>query len=120
MATKEYFPGIGKIKFEGKESKNPMAFRYYDAEKVIMGKKMKDWVKFAMAWWHTLCAEGGDQFGGGTKQFPWNGDADKVQAAKNKMDAGFEFMQKWVSNITASTMLTFAKKLLLLKNMKQT
>ncbi|MEI3461540.1 MAG: xylose isomerase [Bacteroides eggerthii] len=94
MATKEYFPGIGKIKFEGKESKNPMAFRYYDAEKVIMGKKMKDWLKFAMAWWHTLCAEGGDQFGGGTKQFPWNGDADKVQAAKNKMDAGFEFMQK--------------------------
>ena len=94
MATKEYFPGIGKIKFEGKESKNPMAFRYYDAEKVINGKKMKDWLKFAMAWWHTLCAEGGDQFGGGTKKFPWNGDADKVQAAKNKMDAGFEFMQK--------------------------
>ena len=59
MATKEYFPGIGKIKFEGKESMNPMAFRYYDAEKVIMGKKMKDWLKFAMAWWHTLCAEDG-------------------------------------------------------------
>ena len=64
MATKEYFPGIGKIKFEGKDSKNPMAFRYYDAEKVINGRKMKDWLKFAMAWWHTLCAEGGDQFGG--------------------------------------------------------
>ena len=94
MATKEYFPGIGKIKFEGKDSKNPMAFRYYDAEKVINGKKMKDWLKFAMAWWHTLCAEGGDQFGGGTKQFPWNGDNNPVQAAKNKMDAGFEFMQK--------------------------
>ena len=94
MATKEYFPGIEKIKFEGKDSKNPMAFRYYDAEKVINGKKMKDWLKFAMAWWHTLCAEGGDQFGGGTKQFPWNGENNPVQAAKNKMDAGFEFMQK--------------------------
>ena len=47
-----------------------------------------------MAWWHTLCAEGGDQFGGGTKQFAWNGNADKLQAAKDKMDAGFEFMQK--------------------------
>ena len=94
MATKEYFPGIGKIKFEGKDSKNPMAFRYYDAEKVINGRKMKDWLKFAMAWWHTLCAEGGDQFGGGTKQFSWNGDPDPLQAAKNKMDAGFEFMQK--------------------------
>ncbi|WP_321517514.1 xylose isomerase [uncultured Bacteroides sp.] len=94
MATKEYFPGIGKIKFEGKESKNPMAFRYYDAEKVVNGKKMKDWLKFAMAWWHTLCAEGGDQFGGGTKQFPWNGASSAVEAAKNKLDAGFEFMQK--------------------------
>ena len=94
MATKEYFPGIGKIKFEGVESKNPMAFRYYDAEKVVMGKKMKDWLKFSMAWWHTLCAEGADQFGGGTKNFPWKGNPDKVQAAKDKMDAGFEFMQK--------------------------
>lgn len=94
MATKEYFPGIGKIKFEGKESKNPMAYRYYDAEKVVLGKKMKDWLKFAMAWWHTLCAEGGDQFGGPTKSFPWNTNPDKLQAAKDKMDAGFEFMQK--------------------------
>ena len=59
MATKEYFPGIGKIKFEGKESKNPMAFRYYDAEKVINGKKMKDWLKFAMAWSTWLTDIGG-------------------------------------------------------------
>ena len=94
MATKEFFPGIEKIKFEGKDSKNPMAFRYYDAEKVINGKKMKDWLKFSMAWWHTLCAEGGDQFGSGTKLFPWNGNTDVIQAAKDKMDAGFEFMQK--------------------------
>ncbi len=94
MATKEYFPGIGKIKFEGKDSKNPLAYRYYDAEKVILGKKMKDWLKFAMAWWHTLCAEGGDQFGGGTKKFPWNEGTDAVQIAKQKADAGFEFMEK--------------------------
>ena len=94
MATKEYFPGIGKIKFEGKESKNPMAFRYYDADKLIMGKKMSEWLKFAMAWWHTLCAEGSDQFGGGTKTFPWNDSANPVEAAKHKVDAGFEFMQK--------------------------
>ena len=92
--AKEYFPSVGKIKFEGKDSKNPMAFRYYDAEKVVLGKKMKDWLKFSMAWWHTLCAEGADQFGGGTKSFPWNGAACSVQAAKDKMDAGFEFMQK--------------------------
>ena len=94
MATKDYFPGIGKIKFEGKESKNPMAFHYYDADKMIMGKKMSEWLKFSMAWWHTLCAEGGDQFGGSTKTFPWNDSANLVEAAKHKADAGFEFMQK--------------------------
>jgi len=94
MAQKEYFPGIGKIKFEGKESKNPMAFRYYNAEKVVYGKTMAEWFKFSMAWWHTLCADGGDPFGGGTQVHPWVGAADAVQAAKDKMDAGFEFMQK--------------------------
>ena len=94
MATKEFFPGIGKIQFEGKESKNPMAFRYYDADKVVLGKTMAEWLKFSMAWWHTLCAEGADQFGGGTKTFPWNGAACPIQVAKDKVDAGFEFMQK--------------------------
>ena len=94
MTTKEYFPQIGKIRFEGKESRNPLAFRYYDAEKVVLGKKMKDWLRFAMAWWHTLGAEGTDQFGGGTKTFPWNAASDTLQRAKDKMDAGFEIMQK--------------------------
>ena len=94
MANKEFFPGIGKIQFEGKESRNPMAFRYYDANKVVLGKTMAEWLKFAMAWWHTLCAEGADQFGGGTKSFPWNTATDAVEVAKAKVDAGFEFMQK--------------------------
>lgn len=70
MARKEYFPGIEKIKFEGTESHNPMAYRYYDAERIVLGKPMKEWLKFAMAWWHTLCAEGGDQFGGEQKNSP--------------------------------------------------
>ena len=94
MATKEFFPGIGKIQFEGKESRNPLAFRYYDPQKVVLGKTMAEWLKFSMAWWHTLCAEGADQFGGGTKTYPWVGAACPVQAAKDKVDAGFEFMQK--------------------------
>ena len=94
MSSKVYFPSVEKIKFEGKESKNPMAFRYYDAEKVVYGKPMKEWFKFCMAWWHTLCAEGGDQFGGGTQIHPWVGAEDALQAAKDKMDAGFEFMKK--------------------------
>ncbi|MDE6286482.1 MAG: xylose isomerase, partial [Muribaculaceae bacterium] len=92
--AKEYFPEIGKIKYEGPSSYNPLAYRYYDAERVVLGKKMKDWLRFAMAWWHTLCAEGGDQFGGGTKKFPWNEAADPVERAKAKADAGFEIMEK--------------------------
>ena len=91
---KEFFPEIPAIKFEGTESKNPLAFRYYDANRVVMGKKMSEWMKFAMCWWHTLCAEGADQFGPGTKTFPWNASSDPIQAAKDKADAGFEIMQK--------------------------
>ena len=91
---KEFFPGIGQIQFEGRESKNPLAFHYYDADKVVMGKTLKDHLRFAMAYWHTLCAEGGDQFGGGTKTFPWNDSTDAITRAKYKMDAAFEFMTK--------------------------
>ena len=89
--AKEYFPQIGKIPFEGTASKNPMAFHYYDENKVVAGKKMKDWLKFAMAWWHTL---GGDQFGGQTRSYEWDKADSALQRAKDKMDAGFEIMEK--------------------------
>lgn len=79
---------------KGTGSYNPLAYRYYDAERIVLGKPMKEWLKFAMAWWHTLCAEGGDQFGGGTKKFPWSEGADAMTIAKQKADAGFEIMQK--------------------------
>jgi xylose isomerase len=92
--TKEYFPQIGKIPFEGTESKNVMAFHYYDAERVVMGKKMKDWLKFAMAWWHTLGGASGDQFGGQTRSYEWDKADSALQRAKDKADAGFEIMQK--------------------------
>lgn len=92
--AKEYFPQIGKIPFEGTKSKNPLAFHYYDPEKVVMGKKMKDWLKFAMAWWHTLGGASGDQFGGQTRSYEWDKAADAVQRAKDKADAGFEIMDK--------------------------
>lgn len=94
MKKTEYFPQIGKIKFEGTESYNPLAFRYYDSERIVLGKPMKEWLRFAMAWWHTLTAEGGDQFGGGTKKFPWNDAPDEMTAARQRADAGFEIMQK--------------------------
>jgi len=92
--AKEYFPQIGKIPFEGPDSKNVMAFHYYEPERVVMGKKMKDWLKFAMAWWHTLGGASADQFGGQTRSYEWDKAEDAVQRAKDKADAGFEIMEK--------------------------
>ena len=91
---KEYFAFTGKIPFEGPDSKNLMAFHYYEPERVVMGKKMKDWFKFAIAWWHTLGRASADQFGGQTRFYEWDKSADVLQRAKDKMDAGFEFMDK--------------------------
>lgn len=92
--AKEFFPQIGKIPFEGPESKNVMAFHYYDPEKIVMGKKMKDWLRFAMAWWHSLGAASSDQFGGQTRSYEWDKAECPMQRAKDKLDAGFEIMQK--------------------------
>ncbi|WP_405295232.1 xylose isomerase [Algibacter sp. Ld11] len=94
MANKEYFKGINKIQFEGKESDNPMAFKYYNPEQVVAGKKMKEWFKFSIAYWHTFCGQGGDPFGPGTQSFGWDKSTDAVQAAKDKADAAFEFINK--------------------------
>jgi xylose isomerase len=91
---KEFFPGIGKIKFEGKESKNPLSFKYYDEKKLIAGKTLKEHMRFAMAYWHTLTGTGGDPFGPGTKVFPWEAKKDDVEKAKDRMDAAFEFTTK--------------------------
>ena len=94
LGDKEYFKGIGKIQFEGRESDNPLAFKWYDENKVVAGKTLKEHFRFAIAYWHTLCGTGGDPFGPGTKEFPWSVNADAYQAAKDKMDAGFEFITK--------------------------
>ncbi|WP_430908075.1 xylose isomerase [Maribacter sp. 2-571] len=91
---KEYFKGIGEIKYEGKESDNPLAFKYYDANKVVAGKTMSEHFKFAIAYWHTFCGQGADPFGPGTQNFAWDQASDPVQAAKDKADAAFEFIGK--------------------------
>lgn len=90
----KYFKGIKKIQFEGKESKNPLAFRYYDEKKVIGGKTMKDHLRFAVAYWHTFCGEGSDPFGPGTKVFEWAKGSTPMDVAKAKMEAAFEFISK--------------------------
>ena len=94
LGEKEYFKGVGTIKYEGPESDNPFAFKYYDEKKVIAGKSMKDHFRFACAYWHTLCNTGGDPFGPGVKVFPWDAANEPVQRAKDKMDAAFEFITK--------------------------
>ena len=92
--NKEYYKGIDAIRYEGKESDNPLAFKYYDPERVVAGKKMREHFKFAIAYWHTFCGQGSDPFGPGTQNFPWDQSLDPVQAAKDKADAAFEFITK--------------------------
>ena len=90
----EYFPNIERISFEGKESDNPLAFRYYDEDREVAGKRMKDFFRFAVAYWHSFCNTGGDPFGVGTRKFPWMEYSDPMDRAKAKMDAAFEFITK--------------------------
>lgn len=90
----QYFKNIPNIPFEGRDTDNPLAFRWYEADRIVAGQPMKEQLRFAMAWWHTLCGTGGDPFGPGTKVFPWMGAKDPLEAARNKMDAGFEFITK--------------------------
>ena len=89
-----YFKNIDPIKFEGKESDNPLAFKYYDENKVVAGKTLKEHMRFAMAYWHTLNNKGGDPFGAPTEIFAWDANPDPIVRAKDKMDAAFEFMTK--------------------------
>ena len=90
----ELFNNIPKIAYEGPKSKNPLAFRYYDAEKIVLGKPMKEHLPFAMAWWHNLCATGADMFGRGTANKDFGTENGTMAHAKAKVDAGFEFMEK--------------------------
>jgi len=91
---KEFFKGIGQIKYEGAESDNPLAFRWYDENKVVAGKTMKEYLKYSCAYWHSFVGDGSDPFGEPTLLFPWNEKGDAIERAKDKMDAAFEFITK--------------------------
>ena len=94
IGEKEYFKGIGRIKYEGRDSDSPLAFKYFDATRKVGKKSMEEHFRFAIAYWHTFCGTGGDPFGPGTKSFPWSQGADPMQRAYDKMDAAFEFITK--------------------------
>lgn len=94
LGDKEFYKGIDTINYEGKESDNPLAFKYYNPEQIVAGKTMREHFKFAIAYWHTFCGQGGDPFGPGTQNFPWDQASDPIQRAKDKADAAFEFITK--------------------------
>ena len=90
----EFFKGIGQIKYEGPETDNPLAFRWYDENRTVAGKTMKEYLRFAGAYWHSFCGNGADPFGEPTHDYAWNAKSDAVGRAKDKMDAAFEFFTK--------------------------
>jgi len=94
LGEKEFFKGIGQVKYEGPQTDNPLAFRWYDENRVVAGKTMKDHFRFAGAYWHSFNGNGADPFGGATHIFPWDAKSDAVERAKDKMDAAFEFLTK--------------------------
>ena len=94
LGEKEFFKGIGQIKYEGLQSNNPLSYRWYDESKVVAGKPMKEWLRFAVAYWHSFVGNGGDPFGEPTHMYPWNEKQDAVARAKDKADAAFEFITK--------------------------
>jgi xylose isomerase len=95
VGNKEYFKGIGKIKYEGKDSRNPLAFKWYDENQIVFGKTMKDYFRFAVAYWHSFCGNGSDIFGtDGSMDLAWNSGSDAISRGKAKMDAAFEFITK--------------------------
>ena len=94
IGNKEYFKKIKDIKYEGKDSDNPFAFKYYNPDQIVAGQSMRDHFKFAVAYWHSFCGDGSDPFGHATQVFPWDESNDPIQAAKDKADAAFEFITK--------------------------
>lgn len=94
IGDEEYFKGIGSIKYEGPQSDNPLCYRWYEENKVVAGKPMKEHFRFAVAYWHSFGANGSDPFGEPTHQFGWEAQSDPITRAKAKMDAAFEFITK--------------------------
>ena len=94
IGNKEFYKGINEIKFEGKDSDNPFAFKYYNPDHLVMGKSMLEHFRFAIAYWHSFCGQGSDPFGPGTQQFPWDQSSDPIKRAKDKADAAFELITK--------------------------
>jgi xylose isomerase len=93
-SNSEFFPEIPYVKYEGPASDNPLSYKWYNAEEVILGKKMKDWLRFSIAFWHTFRGDGGDPFGSPTKQWRWEDGTNSLAMASKRMQINFEFLKK--------------------------
>ncbi len=94
IGAKAYFPSIDRIAYEGIDSTNPLAFRHYDADRVVMGRSLESWLRYGVSYWHSFCGNGADPFGAPTRPLPWLNSSDPIQSAKDKADAAFEFITK--------------------------
>jgi xylose isomerase len=94
VAGREFFPGIGRIPFEGSGSDNPLAFKAYDPSRVVAGQTLEQHLRFAACYWHSFCGTGQDPFGPGTRRHPWDVQRDPMAAARDRLDAAFEFFSK--------------------------
>ncbi|MCY3940326.1 MAG: xylose isomerase [Gammaproteobacteria bacterium] len=94
IGDREYFPGIARIQYEGPASDNPLAFKTYDPSRLVGGKTMEEHLRFAVCYWHTFCATGGDPFGPGTQIHPWAEKGDPMDRSRERVDAAFEFFTK--------------------------
>ena len=91
---REWFPMVKGIEYEGPSSRNPLAFKHYNSDEVVLGKTMKEHLRFSVAWWHTFRGDGRDPFGAPTLLRPWNDDSNTINEALNRVDAAFEFFHK--------------------------
>ena len=94
LGKREFFPNVSRVEYEGRKSKNPFAYRYYNPDKKVRGKTLREHLRFAVAWWHSFGGTGGDPFGAGTRPMPWLDSGNPIKRARDKMDAGFEFITK--------------------------
>ena len=100
------FPGIESIPFQGPDSQNPLAFRFYDKNRIVRGKRMEEQLRVAVCYWHTFCGNGADVFGSGTFGRAWQGDGDAVNWPNRRLPRLLNFSRSWALPTTASTTAT--------------
>ncbi len=114
-----YFKQIPKIEYKGKEAKDPLCFKYYDEDKIVLGKSMKEHLRFATCYWHTFTWPGLDPFGGPTLERPWMEKGDPIEKAEEKLDEAFDFFTKITTPFFAFMIVIFLPKVQIMQKHKK-